>query len=319
MSDPQTTAAGTTGTMEGHAGAPPSAKESGRDKPRSLGRDAWDDLRRNWIFWTASVLIVILVIMAAFPSLFTNTDPTAADLSLSRKGPGPGAPFGYDTQGRDVFARTIYGARASILVGLFTTAFATILGAFMGILAGFYGGKTDTLVSRITDVFFAIPLFLGAILFLFAFPSGEETSQISAVTKVAIALALFGWTVATRIMRSSVIQVKQADFVQAARALGASNGAIIRRHLLPNSLTPVIVVATISLGGYIGAEAALSYLGIGLQPPVISWGIAISDAQTYLRVSPHMMMFPIVFLSVTVLAFIMLGDAVREALDPKLR
>jgi oligopeptide transport system permease protein len=120
-------------------------------------------------------------------------------------------------------------------------------------------------------------------------------------------------------MRSSVIQVKQADFVMAARALGASNFAIIRRHVVPNSLTPVIVVSTISLGGYIGAEAALSYLGLGLQPPVVSWGIAISDAQSYLRVSPHMMFFPIAFLVVTVLAFIMLGDAVREALDPKLR
>jgi oligopeptide transport system permease protein len=194
-----------------------------------------------------------------------------------------------------------------------------LLGSLAGIIAGFYAGWVDTIVSRVTDVFFAIPLFLGAILFLFAFPSSEGESALTATTKVAIALALFGWTVAARIMRSSVIQVKQADFVQAARALGASNFAIIRRHVLANALSPVIVVATISLGVYIGAEAALSYLGIGLQPPVVSWGIAISDAQTYLRVSPHMMMFPIVFLSVTVLAFIMLGDAVREALDPKLR
>lgn len=319
MSDPTSTAAGTTGTMGGHAGAPPSAKQPGREKPRSLGRDAWEDLRRSWIFWTASVLILVLLVMALLPGLFTNTDPTTTDLALSRRGPGPGAPFGYDTQGRDVFARTIYGARASILVGVFTTVFAALLGSSMGVMAGFYGGWVDTMVSRVTDVFFAIPLFLGAILFLFAFPSDEGSSQLSAVTKVAIALALFGWTVAARIMRSSVIQVKQADFVQAARALGASNGAIIRRHILPNALSPVIVVSTISLGAYIGAEAALSYLGIGLQPPVVSWGIAISDAQTYLRVSPHMMMFPIIFLSVTILAFIMLGDAVREALDPKLR
>ncbi|MGH8893867.1 MAG: ABC transporter permease [Actinomycetes bacterium] len=319
MSDWQTTAAGTTGTVEGHAGAPPTANQPGKDKPRSLGRDAWEDLRRNWIFWTASVLIVVLVVMAIFPGLFTNTDPTASDLANSRKGPGPGAPFGYDTQGRDVYARTIYGARASILVGVFTTAFAAAFGSVMGIVAGFFSGWVDTIVSRVTDVFFAIPLLLGAILFLFAFPSDEGTSELAAVTKVAVALAVLGWTIFTRMMRSSVIQVKQADFVQAARALGASNGAIIRRHVLPNALTPVIVVATISLGVYISVEAALSYLGIGLQPPVVSWGIAISDAQTYLRVSPHMMMFPIIFLSVTILAFIMLGDAVREALDPKLR
>lgn len=319
MSDPIVSSAPAAGAIERHADAPPAAEQAGREKPRSLGLDAWEDLRRNWIFWTASVLILVLVVMALFPGLFTSTDPTVTDLARSRKGPGPGAPFGYDTQGRDVFSRTVYGARASILVGVFTTAFASTFGALMGVIAGFYGGWTDTIVSRLTDVFFAIPLFLGAILVLFAFPTDEGTSQLSAITKVAVALAIFGWTASARIMRSSVIQVKQADFVLAARALGASNAAIIRRHVLPNSLTPVMVVATISLGGYIGAEAALSYLGIGLQPPVISWGIAISDAQTYLRVSPHMMMFPIVFLSVTVLAFIMLGDAVREALDPKLR
>ncbi|MDQ1664260.1 MAG: oligopeptide transport system permease protein [Actinomycetota bacterium] len=319
MSDPTASAAGVTGTLEGHAGSPPTTAEPGREKPRSLGRDAWEDLRHNWVFWIASVLILVLIVMAIAPGVFTSASPTASDLDVSRQGPGPGAPFGYDLQGRDVLARTIYGARASILVGIFATAFATIVGSFMGIVAGYYGGWTDTIVSRLTDVFFAIPIFLGAILVLTSFPSDENTSQVAAYTKVAVALAIFGWTSTARIMRSSVIQVKQADFVQAARALGASNSAIIRKHVLPNSLTPVIVVATISLGGYIGAEAGLSYLGIGLQPPVISWGIAISDAQTYLRVSPHMMMFPIAFLSITVLAFIMLGDAVREALDPKLR
>src|SRR5215210_3366447 len=160
MSDPTATAVGTTGTMEGHAGAPPSSKTPSREKPRSLGRDAWEDLRRSWIFWIASVLILVLLVMAFFPGLFTSTDPTQSDLELSRRGPGPGAPFGYDTQGRDVYSRTIYGARASILVGFFTTVFATLLGSLMGVIAGFYAGWVDTIVSRVTDVFFAIPLFL---------------------------------------------------------------------------------------------------------------------------------------------------------------
>jgi oligopeptide transport system permease protein len=319
MSDPSASAVELSGTFQGQAGTASSVAEPGREKPRSLGRDAWEDLRGSWVFWTASVLILVLVVMAVFPGLFTNTDPSTSNLALSRQGPSEHAWFGYDLQGRDVFSRTIYGARASILVGFFTTGFATALGAVMGVLAGFFGGWIDTIVSRVTDVFFAIPVFLGAILVLMAFPINEGTSALTGVLIVASALAVFGWTITARIMRSSVIQVKQADFVMAARALGAGNFAIIRRHVLPNSLTPVIVVATISLGGYIGAEAGLSYLGLGLQPPAVSWGISISDAQSYLRVSPHMMLFPILFLSVTVLAFIMLGDAVREALDPKLR
>lgn len=319
MSDQSAGAAEISGPFERHAGAPSAAVEPGREKPRSLGRDAWEDLRGSWVFWTALALILIMVFMSIFPGMFSSTNPATSDLALSRNGPSANAWFGYDLQGRDVFSRTVYGARASILVGCLATGFTTVLGMFMGILAGYYGGWTDTIVSRVTDVFFAIPLFLGAILVLFAFPSDEGTSTLAATTKVAMALAIFGWTVTARVMRSSVIQVKQADFVMAARALGASNFAIIRRHVVPNSLTPVIVVSTISLGGYIGAEAALSYLGLGLQPPVVSWGIAISDAQSYLRVSPHMMFFPIAFLVVTVLAFIMLGDAVREALDPKLR
>jgi oligopeptide transport system permease protein len=257
--------------------------------------------------------------MAAFPGLFTDKDPAAANLNLSRQKPGDGAIFGYDLQGYDVYARTIYGARASILVGIFTTVIALVVGMATGVAAGYYGGWIDTIVSRVTDVFFAIPLLLGAILILTSFPNDADTPQVVAIFKVAIAISILSWPSTARIMRSSVIQIKHADYVQAARALGASNARVIARHVVPNSLTPVIVVSTISLGGYIGAEATLSFLGIGLQPPVISWGIAISDAQNYIRSTPHMLLFPALFLSMTVFAFIMLGDAVREALDPKLR
>jgi oligopeptide transport system permease protein len=199
------------------------------------------------------------------------------------------------------------------------TLATTLVGTLAGVIAGFYGGFVDSLTSRLADVFFAIPLLLGSILVLTAFPNDENTGLFAASTKLMIALALLGWPQIARIMRSSVLQVKQADYVQAARALGASNARIIRQHVLPNAIAPVIVVSTIALGGYIGVEATLSFLGIGLPGSVVSWGAAISTASGLVRAFPHMLLFPGAFLSVTVLAFIMLGDAVRDALDPKLR
>ena len=304
-------------TLPAPEGAPEPTDDVG--KPRSLWQDAWDDLRRNKLFIVGSVLVLVLIVMAAFPQLFTSVDPRECVLQNSRQPPSSEAWFGYDLQGCDVYARTIYGARASILVGIFTTTAVMIIGGLIGIIAGFFGGWVDGIASRITDVFLALPLLLGSILILTAFPSTTDTPELVVIGKVVLALALLGWTQLARIMRSSVIQVKNQDYVQAARALGATSTRIIGRHVLPNSLAPVIVVAMISLGAYISAEATLSFLGIGLQPPVISWGIAVNDAATYVRTSPHMLFFPAMFLSVTVFAFIMLGDAVRDALDPKLR
>jgi oligopeptide transport system permease protein len=288
-------------------------------KPRSLWQDAWADLRTNKLFIIGTILVLVLIVMAAFPQLFTSVDPRSCSLSNSRQPPSGDAWFGYDLQGCDIYSRTIYGARASILVGIFTTTAVMIIGGAVGIIGGFFGGWADTIVSRLTDVFLALPLLLGSILILTAFPSDSDTPELVVIGKVVVALAVLGWTQLARIMRSSVIQVKNQDYVQAARALGANSTRIIGRHVLPNSLAPVIVVAMISLGAYISAEATLSFLGIGLQPPVISWGIAINDAATYVRTSPHMLLFPAAFLSITVFAFIMLGDAVRDALDPKLR
>ena len=288
---------------------------------RSLWSDAWQELRRNPLFWVASALILLFVLMAAVPQIFTSTDPNFAELSRSREKPSARAWFGMDTQGYDIYARTIYGARSSILVGVLTTAATLIFGSFVGIISGYTGGWVDSLLSRGAEVFFAIPLLLGGILILYSFPSDSDTAYIVVVLKVVIALAVLGWPNLFRLMRSSVLQVKPNDYVSAARALGASPGRIILSHILPNSLAAVIVVSTINLGAFIAAEATLSFLGIGLQPPVISWGLAISEASGIglIRAAPHMLIFPSIFLSLTVLAFIMLGDAVRDALDPKLR
>jgi oligopeptide transport system permease protein len=304
------------GALESVEGAPGSPTAPAIGSSRTLGRDAWESLRSNWIFWASLVLITFFVVMAAFPGLFTHVDPRACQASRARLTPSSSAWFGYDVQGCDVYARTMYGARASIVVGTIATLMALVLGAGIGVYAGFYGGLVDTLLSRLTDIFIGIPILLGSIIILTSIPS-PGNNQFLSIIKVALAIAILGWTSTARVARSSVIQVKQADYVSASRALGASRSWMIRKHILPNAAAPVIVITTISLGGYIGAEATLSFLGIGLQPPVISWGIAINDAAAYVRSTPHMLFFPAAFLSLTVLAFIALGDVVREALDPK--
>ena len=301
-------------------GAETGAPTPGQDEARSLSSDAWRSLKKNPIFWVSAVLIVLFVLMAAWPSLFTNVDPNAAVLKEARVKPSLDGPwFGRDIQGYDIYSRTIYGARASIRVGVFASIATVLIGGALGVVAGYYGGWLDSLVSRITDIFFAIPLLLGGILFMATFPNTVNSPYLLVVGKVVLVLSIFGWPGLARLMRSSVLQVKPNDYVQAARALGASPWRIIRAHVLPNALAPMIVVATINLGVFISVEATLSFLGIGLTPPAVSWGVAISDAIVALRTTPHILLFPSLFLSLAVLAFIMLGDAVRDAFDPKSR
>lgn len=308
------------GGFPGRTPADPSDALAVSDRrPRSLGQDAWDDLRKNPVVIVAGGFIVLFALMAVVPGVFTNADPRKCLLEFSREGPSGSAWFGYDLQGCDVYARTIHGARASILVGLFAAVATCLIGAFLGMVAGFYGGWLDTVISRITDIFFGIPFLLGAIIVLTSFPSGERPGFWVPVLKVVLALTVLGWTNIARIMRSVTLQVKESDYVAAARALGAPTSRILRVHVLPNSIQPVIVYATILLGAFIGSEAALSFLGIGLQPPAVSWGIDINGGRNFIRTSPHILLFPGLFLSMTVLAFIMLGDAVRDALDPKQR
>jgi oligopeptide transport system permease protein len=286
------------------------AKRSSR--PRSLWSDAWHDLRRNPMFIISSLLIVLLIVVAVFPWLFTGTDPKFCDLTFSNQGRAPGHPFGFDRQGCDIYSRVIYGARASVTVGILVTTGVVLIGGVIGALAAFYGGAVDGVLSRFTDVFLAIPLLLGAIVFLQSFPFRN-------IWTVVAAIMLLGWPQVARIMRGAVISVKESDFVTAARALGASDMRILIRHILPNAIAPVIVVATISLGLFIVLEATLSFLGIGLPSSTVSWGGDINDAQTSLRSAPHVLLFPSIALSITVLAFMLLGDAIRDALDPKLR
>lgn len=292
-------------------------------KPRSLAQDAAADLIRNPMFIISAILMVFMLVMALFPTIFTSADPMARNIMDSLEPARDGHPLGFDQQGQDIFARVVHGARASIAVGVLTTIGVVILGGAIGAAAGYFGGWIDAVLSRILDTFLAIPLLLAGIVVM----SMVEHIDLPGlgwlgrnIPTVALMLTVFGWTSVARIMRGSVLQAKQADYVTAARSMGASTWRIITSHIIPNAIAPVIVIATISLGMFIVAEATLSYLGIGLDSSeVVSWGGDISDAQRVLRTNPEIMLWPSLALSVCVLSFMLLGDAVRDALDPKLR
>ena len=274
--------------------------------------EAWRKLHRRPKFLGAAALILLVVAVALFPALFTAADPSYADPSQSMLSPSSAHWFGTDLQGHDIYARTIYGARASVTVGLGATLAVFLVGGALGALAGFYGGWLDALVSRITDVFFGIPLLLAAIVLM------QVTRHRTVWTVIAI-LALFGWPQIARIARGAVLEVRASDYVLAAKALGLSRFQILLRHALPNALGPVIAVATIALGAFIVTEATLSYLGVGLPPSVVSWGGDINLAQTRLRAGSPILFYPAGALAITVLAFMMMGDALRDALDPASR
>ncbi|GII20879.1 ABC transporter permease [Planosporangium mesophilum] len=287
--------------------------QAGIERSASLWADAWRDLRRRPVAIASAVVIVLVSSMAAFPWLWTRTDPRDCPIQLSKATPSAAHIFGTNELGCDYYAMTIYGARASIIVALVSTSLVLLVGALVGMAAGFYGGWVDSVLSRLADIFFALPFLLGALVFL-------SMLRSHSVWTIVLAFAVLGWPPLARIVRASVLATKNMDYVQAARSLGASDRRLLFRHILPNAAAPAIVVATILLGTYVASEATLSYLGIGLQPPEISWGIMIAQGQSYVTSGyPHLLLFPAAFLSATVLAFILLGDALRDALDPKLR
>lgn len=311
------------------AGAPLSGRQAG------LWADAWRDLRRNPLFVVSALVILVLTVMAIRPSLFTAADPQSCHLSNSLQRPSAEHWFGFDLQGCDYYARTIYGARVSLTIGVIVTAFAALIAVVFGSLAGYYGNRIDALVARLSDIWFAIPTILGGIVAISVLRNPTEGGVLGALSGlfrgvdrivnvnglavVTSVLVVLGWPTMLRLMRSSVLSTREMDYVAAARALGASDSRIILKHILPNAIAPVVVYATIYVGIIIAAEAALSFLGVGLQLPAISWGLMISIAQSRILDSPHLLLFPGGFLSVTVFSFILMGDALRDALDPRLR
>lgn len=290
----------------------------------SLWSDGWRVLKKSPMFWLSAAIIVTMIVMAIYPEAFLwfyGNDPNASGTCAlqysinSSTAPGGGRPtttnwFGFNLQGCDMYVRTILGARISIFVGVTVTIGAVILATIFGTLAGYYGGIFDSIIARITDIWFAVPTILAAIVLLSVLGSRDMFT-------LAFVLTLFGWPSMLRLMRSQVIAVKEQDFVTASRSLGASDMRLMVRHILPNGMTPVIVYATIFIGAIITAEAALSFLGVGVQTPAISWGLMISTAQDFIITAPHLLFFPGLFLAVTVFGFILMGDVLRDAFDPK--
>ncbi|MGB8020708.1 MAG: ABC transporter permease [Candidatus Nanopelagicales bacterium] len=286
-------------------------------QPRTLAGDAWYDLRHNWIFWSSAVLLFFVMIMVLFPNLIADEAKTSSlsggcDLSNSLLPPSSEYWFGTDQQGCDVYSLSVFGARPSVSVGVIATVVTTLIGAVTGLIAGFYGGTVDSVISRVVDVFFGLPVIVVGIAALSAV-------SLPGIWGVTLVLCLLGWVAAARMVRAQTIEARGQEYTLAARALGASNGRIMMRHILPNAISPSIVLAVISLGGFIVAEATFSFLGLGIRPPAFSWGTMISSSQAVFFQAPWTLLFPAAFLSITVLAFILLGDAVSEALDPKLR
>jgi oligopeptide transport system permease protein len=284
--------------------------------PLSLWADAWRKLRRRPLFIISAVMIALIIIVALFPGLFTQVAPNDnCQLANSDGAPASGHPLGFTFQGCDVYSRIIHGTQASLTVGVFSVLFVLIIGVTLGALAGFYGGWIDAVIARLGDIFFALPLILGALV-VSQLPFMRENRGVWTVVMVLVVLA---WPQMARITRGAVIEVRNADFVTAARSLGVSRIGSLIRHVLPNALAPIIVLATMELGVFIVAEATLSFIGIGLPGSIMSWGNDIAAAKSSVRTNPAILLYPAMALSVTVLSFIMLGDALRDALDPKSR
>jgi peptide/nickel transport system permease protein/oligopeptide transport system permease protein len=286
------------------------------DQNRSLWGDVRYELMRNPVFWVSAVLVLVILSMAFAPQLWAETSPTArgaCPLENARVEPSAAHPFGYTNAGCDMWSSLVYGTGKSVIVAILVTIGTVIVGVTLGTVAGYVGGFADTVISRVTDIFFGLPFILGALVFLAIFPDRN-------VWTLTAVLTMFGWTSLTRVMRGSVISTKQKDYVDAARALGATNFFIIRKHILANSIAPVIVLATIGLGAYISAEATLTFLGVGYQRPTVSWGLLVAEGQNLaLAGFWHLLVLPCAFIVVTVLSFILLGDALRDALDPRAR
>lgn len=277
----------------------------------SLYKDAWKRLVRNKLAMIGLAIVIIMAVIALLSPFITPYDPNERMKEVSQKGPSYEHWFGTDILGRDIFSRVIYGTRISMLVGVVAVAISLAIGLFLGALSGFFGGVSDAVIMRIADIFFAFPYILGAIVIMTVLGPG--------VLNVFIAIGILGWASVARLFRSSILSIKEKEYIEAARALGASNARIILKHILPNSFAPIIVYSTMNVGTAIIVEAALSFLGLGVQPPTPSWGKMLSESMSYINTAPWLMFFPGLAILITVLGFVLLGDGLRDAFDPRLK
>jgi len=278
---------------------------------RTLWQDAWIRLRRNKLAVVGGLFILIIAFGAIFAPLITPYDFAKQDMTAILEPPSAQHWFGTDGLGRDVFARLLYGARTSLAVGIFVQVIVLFIGLPIGAFAGTMGGRVDNLLMRFVDIMYGFPDIL-LIILLRAVLGGS-------IYMIFLAIGLVAWVNVARLVRGQVLSLKERDFVTAARAMGGTNSYITLRHLLPNTLGPVIVAVTFGVPRAIFTEAALAYIGIGVKPPTPSWGAMIRDGADVIFAAPYLVAIPAIAIAVLMLAFTFLGDGLRDALDPRLR
>lgn len=280
-------------------------------RKRSPWRDVWFRLRRNKAALFGMFIIFLLFFFAATASIIAPYGIDDQDLMRGIQKPGPGFPMGTDNFGRDIMSRIIYGSRISLMVGFISVSISMIVGGALGSIAGYFGGKLDNIIMRGMDILLAIPSILLAISIVSALGPG--------LVNVMIAVGISSIPSYARIVRASVITLKDQEFVEAARSVGASNFRIITKHLIPNSLAPIIVQATLGVASAILSAAGLSFIGLGIQPPTPEWGAMLSTGRGYIRDFPHMTAFPGLAIMLTIFGLNLFGDGLRDALDPRLK
>jgi oligopeptide transport system permease protein len=277
----------------------------------SLWRDGLRRLLRNRLAMAGGVAIVLLCLVAIFADVLAPLPYTKTNFGRLNEGPSRDFPLGTDQLGRDLLSRMIYGARVSMLVGLGAQVIVVLIGVPIGALSGYLGGRVDLVLTRFVDVMYAFPRLLFVILVMSMLGAG--------LTNIFIAIGLTGWVGIARQTRAQVLAIKEKEFVAAARALGGRFTRLLTRHVLPNALTPIIIAVTFGIPEAIFTEAALSFIGVGINPPTPSWGQMVGEGQQYIRSYWHLCVFPSIAIAITMLSFTFFGDGVRDALDPKLK
>lgn len=283
------------------------------NKKRSQWREVWRMLKKNKMALLGLGILVILVLLALFADVIADYDTVVIKQNLANRLKGPSAEhwLGTDEFGRDIFARIVHGARVSLRVGIIAVSISIICGGILGAIAGYYGGLLDNVIMRAMDIFLAVPSILLAIAIVSALgPS---------IINLMIAISISSIPRYARIVRASVLSIRDQEFIEAARAIGASNTRIIFRHIIPNSLAPVIVQGTLGVASAILSTAGLSFIGLGIQPPAPEWGSMLSGGRQYLRYAWWVTTFPGVAIMITILSLNLLGDGLRDALDPRLK
>ena len=287
--------------------------ENKRAKKRSMAVEVWQRLVKNKMAMLGLAILVLLALCAIFADVIADyeTKVVAQNIANRLKGPSAEHWFGTDEFGRDIFARMVHGSRVSLVVGLISVSVSLVAGGTLGAFAGFYGGGVDNVIMRVMDIFLAVPSILLAITIVAALGPN--------LVNVMLAIGISGTPGFARIVRAAVMSVKDQEFVEASRAIGASNATIIFREIIPNCLAPIIVQSTLSVASAILSTASLSFIGLGVQPPDPEWGAMLSASRAYIRDYSYMCMFPGLAIMITILSLNLLGDGLRDALDPRLR